>query len=85
MSATGAAARNIAERERTIQGFEEVLEVTDDPRDALEAVGRDYASMRRTLIGAGREDLAEKLRQWKLRDNERLNFALGRQWQEGRA
>ncbi|QIG59019.1 hypothetical protein SEA_RUBYRALPH_11 [Microbacterium phage RubyRalph] len=73
--------RQLVQRDRTINGFVDVLEVTEDPRVALEAVGRDYASMRRTLIGAGREDLAEKLREWKLRDSERLSFALGRQWQ----
>ncbi|QUE25559.1 hypothetical protein SEA_SADLAD_12 [Microbacterium phage SadLad] len=77
--------RQVVERDRTINGYVDVLEVSGDFALALEAVGRDYYSMRRTLKGAGRDDLAEKLREWKLRDSERLRFALGRQWQEGRS
>lgn len=69
------------ERDRVIDGFVDVLDLTGDPRDALDAVGRDYESMRRTLKRAGRHDLVEKLSQWKAQDAKRLQFALGRQWQ----
>lgn len=68
-------------RDRVIEGFVDVLDLTGDPRDALDAVGRDYESMRRTLRRAGREDLVEKLAEWKAQDAKRLRFALGRQWQ----
>ena len=72
-------------RDRTIRGFEDVLEVTSDFHAALAAVGRDYESMKRTLTRAKRDDLVERLKAWRIRDNESVRFALGRQWQEGRA
>lgn len=85
MTVSGTVAINIAQRDKTIEGYIDVLEVTGDHRLALEAVGRDYFSMRRTLIKAGKTNLVEQLREWRLRDTERLNYALGRQWQEGRS
>lgn len=77
----GAITTNRANRDRVIAGFEDVLAITDDVGEALLATGRSYASLRRTLIGMERHDLVVKLTEWKARDNERLRFALGRQWQ----
>lgn len=77
----GAITTNRAIRDRVIAGFEDVLAITDDVGEALLATGRDYASLRRTLIAMERHDLVVKLTEWKARDNERLRFALGRQWQ----
>lgn len=77
----GAITLNRTIRDRVIAGFEDVLEITDDVGEALLATGRDYASLRRTLIAMGRHDLVVKLTEWKKRDNEQLRFALGRQWQ----
>lgn len=77
----GAITANRANRDRVIAGFEDVLAITDDVGEALLATGRSYASLRRTLIGMERHDLVVKLTEWKTRDNERLRFALGRQWQ----
>lgn len=83
--ARGRALQQMAARDRVVRGFQDVLEVTDDFQDALDAVGRDYASMRRTLLSVGEHELAQRMREWRDRDNERLRFALGRQWQERQA
>ncbi|AWN04633.1 hypothetical protein HOT29_gp014 [Microbacterium phage Squash] len=68
-------------RDRVVAGFEDLLAVDADLHDCLAGVGRDYASLRRTLIGAGRLDLVLTLKAMKEADAERLRYALGRQWQ----
>lgn len=70
-----------ARRGKVIQSFEDMLEVSNDLHIILAAVGRDYASLRRSLKGAKRDDLVAKLTAMKEADSERLRYALGRQWQ----
>lgn len=82
---TGIVLHHTAARDRDIRGFKDILEVTDDFREALTNVGRSYASMRRTLLGAGEHELAERMKVWHDRDGERLRYALGRQWQGAKA
>lgn len=81
MTFQGALAEAQRKRDQVVSGFEDIIQVTSDLHLALEAVGRDYASLRRTLVGAGRADLASKLKAMKKADTDRLNYALGRQWQ----
>lgn len=73
----GAALEKQRAKERVIDSFEDILEVTDDMHVALAAVGRDYASLRRTLIGANRLDLVLRLKTMNEADRARLQDALG--------
>ena len=81
MSTLSATAALKAKRDRVIAGFEDLLAVDADLHDCLAGVGRDYASLRRTLIGAGRLDLVLKLKAMQEADAKRLRYALGKQWQ----
>lgn len=58
----------------------ELLEVTDIGT-AFWTLGVKYDTLSRSLRRQGKTELREKLREWKLQDNERLDQAIGRQWQ----
>lgn len=81
MITPGASPAAIVKRDRIIAGFEDLLAVDASLHDCLNAAGRDYASLRRTLLGAGRLDLVLKLKDMKEADAKRLRYALGKQWQ----
>lgn len=81
MTTQGATAALLAKRDKIVTAVEDLFEVEADLHDVLAAVGRDYASLRRTLKGASRLDLVLKLKAMKEADTDRLNYALGRQWQ----
>lgn len=81
MSTAGATAALLAKRNKIVTAVEDLFEVDADLHEVLAAVGRDYASLRRTLKGASRLDLVLKLKAMKEADTERLEHALGRRWQ----
>jgi len=66
--------------ERAVAVFAEIIEVTDDAGEAFWAIGKSYDALMRSFARHNRPDLAEKLREWKRRDTERLKHAQGRSW-----
>lgn len=81
MKPHGATLAKIEERDKMIAGVEDLLEVGADVHLLYETTGRDYLSLRRSLVGAGRHDLVVRLQEMQKTATDRLNYALGRQWQ----
>lgn len=77
MRMDAAHAANRARVERLIEDFEDMLRLSGDLHTSLDAVGRTYEQLRRTLVGAGRHDLVTRLKRMKEADTERLHDALG--------
>lgn len=69
--------------EKVAAQLEDLLAITDVGHAVL-TIGRRYDTLCKNLARANRPDLIQILKEWKKDDAERLRFALGRQWQEGR-
>lgn len=77
----GIARIQLQARDELIEKYLDALDITGSYQEALDAVGRGYESMRRTLKLAGLANLMEDLAEWRREDNQNKRYALGGQWQ----
>lgn len=67
-------------RETVVEELDGLLAIGFDVNDALLALGRGYEAVRKSVLRAQRQDLADTLEAWKRADGERLQRARGERW-----
>lgn len=67
-------------RSHASEEFEDMLAIGIDAGEAFFAIGVSYEALRLQLKRREKLELAEKLKQWKAQDAERLKHAQGRGW-----